>query len=243
MFRCFNGAATFRSRKAAAYGPELSGWQELQWGRDLSVAEGHNLRDIAKEMHKLQWGRDLSVAEGRPGPVERQPGRAASMGPRPFGRGRLAPAAMQGHTRARFNGAATFRSRKANGLSTLIPLALLQWGRDLSVAEGRGLAAGARRQFVASMGPRPFGRGRFEASDSRKDTSSLQWGRDLSVAEGRPRRRRSALRGRRASMGPRPFGRGRRLAGLGGGARRAASMGPRPFGRGRGYTAAGWRVR
>ena len=36
----------------------------LQWGRDLSVAEGFvdGIKDA--EIPQLQWGRDLSVAEG-----------------------------------------------------------------------------------------------------------------------------------------------------------------------------------
>ena len=36
----------------------------LQWGRDLSVAEGLRAADIAEGYKALQWGRDLSVAEG-----------------------------------------------------------------------------------------------------------------------------------------------------------------------------------
>ena len=36
----FNGAATFRSRKAQAGDAWVAGDMALQWGRDLSVAEG-----------------------------------------------------------------------------------------------------------------------------------------------------------------------------------------------------------
>ena len=64
---------------------------------------------------------------------------------------------------ARFNGAATFRLRK------VVPLQLrvaqyptLQWGRNLSVAEGAALANAAMHGYAASMGPQPFGCGRFQ---------------------------------------------------------------------------------
>ena len=156
----FNGAATFRSRKAfqclpclqclaaASMGPRPFGrgrsikdysfvfMIKLQWGRDLSVAEGNMDAVGADDAAKLQWGRDLSVAEGPYGPCP--------------------PA-----TTAGFNGAATFRSRKA--------------------AKARQV----RTLHAASMGPRPFGRGRFKTSDrERSALRLLQWGRDLSVAEG-----------------------------------------------------------
>ena len=36
----------------------------LQWGRDLSVAEGHYCASMTYQGPPLQWGRDLSVAEG-----------------------------------------------------------------------------------------------------------------------------------------------------------------------------------
>ena len=132
---CFNGAATFRSRKAAARGPGAAPAQ-------------------------LQWGRDLSVAEGACIARRRLPNEAASMGPRPFGRGRITT------------------TRRAGMISEL------QWGRDLSVAEGRYAAARAIAGRTASMGPRPFGRGRPAAPTSPSTTAPLQWGRDLSVAEG-----------------------------------------------------------
>ena len=61
----------------------------LQWGRDLSVAEGSGTTAIAADQLGLQWGRDLSVAEGAGAPAG-------------------------GGAGASFNGAATFRSRKDN---------------------------------------------------------------------------------------------------------------------------------
>ena len=60
----------------------------------------------------------------------------------------------------------------------------LQWGRNLSVAEPRALAAAAPFAGRASMGPQPFSRGNY-AERQRDDVldSMLQWGRNLSVAE------------------------------------------------------------
>ena len=62
----------------------------LQWGRNLSVAEGGcQLRKQARLHRTLQWGRNLSVAEG-PNRVPKfcKPAKA-SMGPQPFGCGRV----------------------------------------------------------------------------------------------------------------------------------------------------------
>ena len=84
----------------------------LQWGRDLSVAEGWSHRDYPQPYWALQWGRDLSVAEG------------------------------------------TARREY------YVVANLLQWGRDLSVAEGEYHGKGIVAMENASMGPRPFGRGR-----------------------------------------------------------------------------------
>ena len=112
----FNGAATFRLRKAGACGaaeggrPASMGPQPfgcgrasaslfggrglwLQWGRNLSVAEGAIVIKIAKVSTSLQWGRNLSVAEGANSP------------------------AQGSQARSSFNGAATFRLRKARANS------------------------------------------------------------------------------------------------------------------------------
>ena len=59
----------------------------------------------------LQWGRNLSVAEGTK-QVETLFGAVASMGPQPFGCGRTVSAQRASPPSPRFNGAATFRLRK-----------------------------------------------------------------------------------------------------------------------------------
>ena len=206
----------------------------LQWGRDLSAAD----RAGSPARYPRASPRFNGAATFRPrtdgaGLSETLAGVHASMGPRPFGRGqRWAP-----NTRltvlTRFNGAATFRPRTE---SLCVPnpfaYALLQWGRDLSAADSwnssRSLTSlwrfnGAatfrprtvrtaeilRPAVMASMGPRPFGRG--QGCICRDD----QPGRCL------------------ASMGPRPFGRGQGcICRDDQPGRCLASMGPRPFGRG-----------
>ena len=132
----------------------------LQWGRNLSVAEGGLTAYGTALILPLQWGRNLSVAEGnrppckarrpccfngaatfrlrkaRPAGPGRPPGNA-SMGPQPFGCGRGGRAAWTGPSATCFNGAATFRLRK-DGFRVITRASL-------------------RR---ASMGPQPFGCGR-----------------------------------------------------------------------------------
>ena len=118
----------------------------------------------------LQWGRDLSVAEGR-----------SPLGGRP--------------RRRRFNGAATFRSRKALGRAA----AAAGGGGFNGAATFRSRKAvggvrGGRLAHSASMGPRPFGRGRDWLMGPKDLEGLLQWGRDLSVAEGGPPARTSMPR-------------------------------------------------
>ena len=85
----------------------------------------------------------------------------------------------------------------------------LQWGRDLLVAESVnvelhiGLAAGA------SMGPRLVSRGKTLKTEACSGNCGLQWGRDLLVAE-RGTRDLPAQALIEASMGPRLVSRGKR---------------------------------
>ena len=133
----FNGAATFRSRKVAFGAVGRSHRILLQWGRDLSVAEGRSQIRPNEVRSELQWGRDLSVAEGSLSYSNAarishglQWGRDLSVA-----EGACLPAKTR--ATASFNGAATFRSRKDERSDTAFGYAdLLQWGRDLSVAEG-----------------------------------------------------------------------------------------------------------
>ena len=82
------------------------------------------------------------------------------MGPRLFSRGKAEMLGKVVEVMYRFNGAATVQSRKGRESAwELFIGALLQWGRDCSVAE-------------RSLGP-----------ITRLGSHALQWGRDCSVAE------------------------------------------------------------
>ena len=108
----FNGAATFQSRKPRGRYETQSAALQLQWGRDLSVTETSLECIIVDMIRKLQWGRDLSVTETlRRLSTTAQPAHA-SMGPRPFSHGNAPRIAVENPKVYRFNGAATFQSRK-----------------------------------------------------------------------------------------------------------------------------------
>jgi hypothetical protein len=84
----------------------------LQWGRDLSIAEIAVATSSFPSINGLQWGRDLSIAEMR------------------------LPLRLPTRHSLGFNGAAIFRSRKSAGLpDEPHSSGMLQWGRDLSIAE------------------------------------------------------------------------------------------------------------
>ena len=181
----------------------------------------------------LQWGRGRMAAEGRarrprrPRPPARFNGAAAGWprkgGPAPWaltdvnglqwGRGRMAaeglPAAPAVAALSHFNGAAAGWPRKVRKVFMLVHNgirfngAAAGWPRKAWPAPSFCLAA-----RVASMGPRPDGRGR-----------STRAAHSASVGV--------------ASMGPRPDGRGRLHVQRRQRGHPPASMGPRPDGRGR----------
>ena len=161
--RRFNGAATFRLRKGPAMRGGMRRSPALQWGRNLSVAEGAPRSVLGPCRASLQWGRNLSVAEGSATPTSPARSPSASMGPQPFGCGRGGRVGAVNAVGAASMGPQPFGCGRRTG--TLIKADLqvrLQWGRNLSVAEGNSSIAAP---------PPP---------------TKLQWGRNLSVAEGRP---------------------------------------------------------
>ena len=156
----------------------------LQWSRDLSVAETRPLsRAWSVAGLSLQWSRDLSVAETRadlhPPAVLSRP----SMEPRPFSRGnssygqgsRTVPAAFNGaatfqsrkppvlagrFTSMRtFNGAATFQSRKPIESSLFPHTSPAFNGAATFQSRKRGCEPPDCVDMVPSMEPRPFSRG------------------------------------------------------------------------------------
>src|SRR5579875_3069406 len=84
----------------------------------------------------------------------------------------------------------------------------LQWGRDLVIAEMRGVVGIRQISEIASMGPRSGDRGNLLLDlDEYMRPAPLQWGRDLVIAEMRFSGSFS-IASRRASMGPRSGDRG-----------------------------------
>ena len=203
----FNGAATFRLRKERRRRRPPRLRRLLQWGRNLSVAEGSNPILMRGVGLLLQWGRNLSVAEGRQTTEERcrdrllQWGRNLSVAEGTYGE-------LKHSRTVSFNGAATFRLRKA------------QRGRR------------RRREGGASMGPQPFGCGRLPyRGDKKRAGASFNGAATFRLRKALPAPPNPIVE--KASMGPQPFGCGRaaqRDLRLG---RRIASMGPQPFGCGR----------
>ncbi len=181
---CFNGAATWKSRKATNWNPHGPRPSKLQWGRDLEVAErtpnsvaasltvnasmGPRLGSRGK-VHVSLAVATIKIASMGPrlgsrgkGPVYLRPlvSEVASMGPRLGSRGKLVE--VQG----------------------CVGYSSLQWGRDLEVAESEG--------YKFQVGP----------------IATLQWGRDLEVAESHRQELHPRLLAQ-ASMGPRLGSRGK----------------------------------
>ena len=139
----------------------------LQWGRNLTVAEGNTCATVRAKGAGLQWGRNLTVAEGWPARSHRYSFACASMGPQLDSCGRLVDL----------------------GMFVPHPL-MLQWGRNLTVAEGGFSAQSWTRRLLLQWGRNltvAEGKSSTSTSTTRK---RLQWGRNLTVAEGLKSRRR-----------------------------------------------------
>ena len=156
----------------------------LQWGRNLSVAEGCLLPSWSARLPKLQWGRNLSVAEGVLYCRGQTPGPVASMGPQPFGCGRIDMHMPSLAKSIRFNGAATFRLRKGRLAPTAPHRTYASMGPQPFGCGRSRQHARPRAKIPASMGPQPFGCGRQYLLRDYLRRGPLQWGRNLSVAEG-----------------------------------------------------------
>ena len=80
-------------------------------------------------------------------------------------------------------GPRSFDRGKVQFDAALVVPVLLQWGRDLSIAERPPDAWTLQLKSDASMGPRSFDRGKFAPFGHADGSFWLQWGRDLSIAE------------------------------------------------------------
>ncbi len=158
----------------------------------------------------LQWSHDLSVVECLFTPNMRPRSSAASMEPRPLGRGMnpIRALVQPRRDRASMEPRPLGRGMPALREHTTPGQLALQWSHDLSVVEW----------------PRPRGGTRTSHRRFNGATTSRSWNAVVRVERG------GDCDG--ASMEPRPLGRGMRVAERGVDRRGAASMEPRPLGRG-----------
>ena len=164
----FNGAATFQSRTPAVDRVCQTPHGVLQWGRDLSVADtGRDARRLRAARRASMGPRPFSRghARRRPGqdlPLLRFNGAAtfqsrtrgadrrmgaypsqASMGPRPFSRGHAGVGRRAVHLGGASMGPRPFSCGHSAILMTVgTTCSMLQWGRDLSVADTRPARTG-----------------------------------------------------------------------------------------------------
>ena len=108
----------------------------LQWGRNLIVAEGISDPSECSDICLLQWGRNLIVAEGEVRLAERR-AHIASMGPQLDSCGRAGGGSGRGGGVAVASmGPQLDSCGRKDLLSMLKDAGVLQWGRNLIVAEG-----------------------------------------------------------------------------------------------------------
>ena len=266
-----------RGKRADVKADSRSGGQR-QWGRGQTAAESWRRRRRRRRANLRQWGRGQTAAEraaahvgrghaaGVNGAAARRPRkggrrrkraahRAASMGPRPDGRGKSSSAGVpdcgirrqwgRGQTAAerhcpgrprsslpRVNGAAARRPRKGGAWSLAITVTWRQWGRGQTAAERR-----RRRSLSGSTQRRQWGRGQT-AAESRARRSALSSPYCVNGAAARRPRKEERPPGTPITTLKRQWGRGQTAAERGAvgavhGAVRQASMGPRPDGRGK----------
>ena len=197
----------------------------LQWGRNLTVAEGSAFLFPLGVGVELQWGRNLTVAEGSIGALRPPALRRTSMGPQLDSCGRSRYLVQGRRSPQTSMGPQLDSCGRSLTAACVAALAGLQWGRNLTVAEGsicsdcgeaanvlqwgRNLtvAEGCYRQrhsricLGTSMGPQLDSCGRLVPGPSQLQSTTLQWGRNLTVAEG-PRPAPLPAERQRTSMGP-----------------------------------------
>ena len=155
----------------------------LQWGRDRMAAERCRACPGRRTTCSFNgaatgWPRNGSCAAWAGGPARRFNGAAT-------GWPRNAPRPTSASTKSDcFNGAATGWPRNAASCTALWRRGSLQWGRDRMAAERHGSNPAPGTRHVASMGPRPDGRGTPNRSLLTLCVfHQLQWGRDRMAAE------------------------------------------------------------
>jgi len=199
-------AAAFRPRKDPRLDVAGGTGEASMWPRPFGRGRGEPAFTIMYDP-ALQCGRGLSAAEGSSASTTPCSTSVASMWPRPFGRGRRRRVAQSPCAPGASMWPRPFGRGRRRPYDDEPPSTLLQCGRGLSAAEGEvtiavvctanrfNVAAAfrprkasaefqTRPSCVASMWPRPFGRGRRLIDPKGWSWEELQCGRGLSAAEG-----------------------------------------------------------
>ena len=210
-----NARILWRARRASM-GPQPSSrgnqwaddkWTEaviadrLQWGRNLPVAEIVDITPLSgchTKLLELQWGRNLPVAEICLSRNIAKRSKASFNGAATFQSRKCLDVVTNRTGVAGFNGAATFQSRKFGRERTLSAQVSgarrLQWGRNLPVAEIRLGEFEVRKRLYSALGFN--GAATFQSRKLGSGGPSLPAGRV------------------RASMGPQPSSRGNKYGQL-----------------------------
>ena len=126
----------------------------LQWGRNLTVAEGCPKRRESKCASGLQWGRNLTVAEGGALYFLCHRHARASMGPQLDSCGRaFLVLAVRPLLLASMGPQLDSCGRRSATRRPVSTSRQLQWGRNLTVAEGGKWSFQSTGSCGASMGP------------------------------------------------------------------------------------------
>ena len=147
------------------------------------------LLDALYQPQKLQWGRRSSPAEGAQGGLRRERGLLrASMGPPVFTGGGLGVDVGRVLQHRASMGPPVFTGGGWRAPVTAMWLAMLQWGRRSSPAEGASPSLLPLTVVVLQWGRRSSPAEGVASAHARTSAATLQWGRRSSPAEGRAAR-------------------------------------------------------
>ena len=205
---CFNGAASFCSRKclrtderrgrilSASMGPRvfargnlrckygISLVQLLQWGREFLLAEmlAQHAR-APRTVAGLQWGREFLLAEISVSAELLRVKLWASMGPRVFARGNATPKRRCGGRRWASMGPRVFARGNSAPARKRRP-SPMGFNGAASFCSRKSRHVGRHgKPADASMGPRVFARGNDIKTAETDYDRLLQWGREFLLAE------------------------------------------------------------
>ena len=233
-----------RRRQRASMGPRPDGRgkpiagrslrhrRERQWGRGQTAAE----RAVRSHMWMCQQASMGPRPDGR-GKLRDtlgvNPLKKASMGPRPDGRGKSHPPRPPPVGCWRQWGRGQTAAERTLVGRRFCRYIWRQWGRGQTAAESCQVNRLVLYSVMASMGPRPDGRGKGAPPRRvRRGPPNASMG-PRPDGRGKLIIHTIDLTYLSASMGPRPDGRGKHETFWRGPRRRRASMGPRPDGRGK----------